>query len=162
MAYDDRYDPDTDFDRWFTVGTGRAISPWIRSGDRVLELGCATGLMSVSLVAAGASVTGVDRSDAYLERARARGIPGAEFLQGEVTDLALGRQFDHVVATNLAQEVREPSALMAVVAAHLRPGGLTHLTVPNPRSLHRLVGVEMGLLEEIGRASCRERVGQYV
>src|SRR3546814_13750248 len=63
-------------------------------------------------------------------------------------DLVLGGQFDHVVETNLAQEVREPSALMAVVAAHLRPGGLAHLTVPNPRSLHRLVGVEMGLLED--------------
>src|SRR3546814_6301245 len=104
--------------------------------------------MSVSLVAAGASVTGVDRADAYLERARARGIPGAEFLQGEVTDLAMGRQFDHVVATNLAQEEREPSALMAVVAAHIRLGGLAHLTVPNPRSLQRLVGEEMGRMEE--------------
>lgn len=150
MGYDDRYDPDADFDRWFTVGTGRAIAPWLKPGDEVLELGCATGLMTVTLAEAGAVVVGVDRSEVYLERARARALPQASFLAHDVTTLDLRRTFDHVVLANVAHEVPDPAALFRVVRHHLRSGGLAHVTVPNPRSLHRLLGVEMGLLADVG------------
>lgn len=155
MGYDDRYDPDADFDRWYTIGTARAIAPWLRTGDAVLELGCATGLMSASFTAAGTTVFGVDRSSAYLERARARGLTGASFEEGDVTAVDLGRTFDHVVVANVAHEVPDPGPLFEVVRGHLRPGGLAHLTVPNPRSLHRLVGIEMGLLQDVATVGGR-------
>lgn len=150
MGYDDRYDPDADFDRWYTIGTGRAIGGWIRAGDTVLELGCATGLMSELLVAAGATVVGIDRSADYLARARARELPGSRFVEGDVTTVELGRQFDHVVVANLLHELPEPASAFGVIAQHLCPGGLVHLTVPNPSSLHRRVGREMGVLPASG------------
>jgi SAM-dependent methyltransferase len=160
MGYDDRYDPDVDFDRWFTLGTARAIAPWVRSGESVLELGCATGLMTAELVAAGAVVVGVERSEAYLRRAEERGLEGTSFVCGDATETRLGRTFDHVVAANLLHEVDRPAEVMDTIRVHLRPGGLVHLTVPNPRSLHRLVGIEMGLLADTtalsGRASSLE------
>ena len=157
MGYEDRYDPDADFDRWYTVGTARAIAPWLVPGDAVLELGCATGLMSADLVAAGATLVGIDRSASYLERAGQRSLPDATFVQADVTTLALGRTFDHVVAANVLHEVPDPAALLEVAARHLRPGGHVHLTVPNPRSLHRLIGVEMGLLADVTDLSERAR-----
>lgn len=150
MGYDDRYDPDADFDRWFTIGTARAIATWLRPGDEVLELGCATGLMTEALAAAGGVVVGVDRSEIYVERARQRGLESATFVIADVVELELGRTFDHVVAANLAHEVPEPARLLEVARRHLRPGGQVHVTVPNPRSLHRLVGIEMGLLADTG------------
>ena len=149
MGYDNRYDPDADFDRWYTLGTARAITPWLRRGDEVLELGCATGLMTAAFVEEGASVLGVDRSETYLERAAARGLPNASFVSQDVTRVDLDRVFDHVILANLVHEMTDPGALFAVVQRHLRPGGLAHVTVPNPRSIHRLVGMEMGLLADL-------------
>jgi hypothetical protein len=75
--YSDRYDPDTHIDRIYTDETGRAIAEWMRAGDQVLELGCATGRMSRWFADAGANVVGVDRSAVYLDRARSRGLTGA-------------------------------------------------------------------------------------
>jgi cyclopropane fatty-acyl-phospholipid synthase-like methyltransferase len=66
------YDPDTDFDVRYTMATVRRIATRVAAGDRVLELGCATGLMTAHLADQGARVTGVDRSGPYLARARER------------------------------------------------------------------------------------------
>lgn len=155
MGYDDRYDPEADFDRWYTLGTARAIAAWLRPGDSVLELGCATGLMTESMVGEGVTVHGVDRSARYLERARARALPSTTFTEHDVTTVDLGTTFDHVVIANVVHEVPDPAALFSVVRRHLRPSGLAHVTVPNPRSLHRLVGVEMGLLPDTAALSER-------
>ena len=75
VPYSDVYDPDEDFDRWFTDGTAAAIGQWVRPGDAVLELGCATGRMSAVFAAMGATVTGVDIAAPYLARARGRRGP---------------------------------------------------------------------------------------
>src|SRR4051812_26307799 len=56
----------------------------IRSGMRVLELGCGNGVLTQKLVARGADVTAVDRSQRMLVRARRR-APAATFEQCEIT-----------------------------------------------------------------------------
>jgi 2-polyprenyl-3-methyl-5-hydroxy-6-metoxy-1,4-benzoquinol methylase len=148
------YDPDRDFDRWYTIGTGREIAAWLRPGDDVLELGCATGLMTEQLVAAGARVTAVDRAGHYLERVAARRLPGVDVV---AADLAIAFPdvgvHDHVLATSLLHQIPDPAAFVAAAAARLRPGGLLHLTVPNPRSLHRLLAVDDGHLASLGEIS---------
>lgn len=154
MGYDDRYDPDADFDRWYTRGTGRAIAAFLRPGDEVLELGCATGAMTVAFVAAGATVVGVDRSAPWLERARARRLQGATFQLADIDGLDLGGRFDHVVAANVLHEVPDLDAALAVCRQHARDGGLLHVTLPNPRSLHHLLGRAMGL-SSVGELSER-------
>ena len=157
VDYSDRYDPDADFDLWYTDATSAAVVERLRPGQRVLELGCATGRMSARLVAAGGALVGVDRSAAYVDRARARELRGACFVVDDVANHVQRerRRYDHVVATNLLHEVDEPGALVAAAARGLLPGGLLHLTLPNPRSLHRLVALEMGLIDDLGATSER-------
>lgn len=155
MGYDDRYDPDTDFDRWYTRGTATAIARWIEPAQSVLELGCATGAMTEAIVACGASVTAVDRSEAYLDRARARVAKGVEFLHADIAELALGRTFDHVVAANVAHEVPDLASFLAVCRDHVRAGGYVHVSLQNPRSLHRLLGRAMGLIDDLLAVSAR-------
>ncbi|HTI34462.1 MAG TPA: class I SAM-dependent methyltransferase [Miltoncostaea sp.] len=158
------YDPDTDFDARYTMATVRRIAERVAPGERVLELGCATGLMTAHLAGQGARVTGVDRSGAYLERARARvgdravlveavlDAPGWEDLTGD--------GFDHVLLCNLIHELPDPVGLLRRVAALLAPGGLVHLSLQNPDSIHRLVAVEMGLIDDVREVSARgERFG---
>jgi len=155
MSYADRYDPDEDFDRWYTVATGREIGRWLRPGDAVLELGCATGLMTSAFVERGATVTAVDHAPAYLDRARARQLPGVTFVEHDIVTVAVADRFRHVVLANVAHEVPDPAALFRTAAAHLEPGGLLHVTLQNPRSIHRLVGLELGQIAALTDLSAR-------
>ncbi|MGD9570705.1 MAG: class I SAM-dependent methyltransferase [Thermoleophilia bacterium] len=151
------YDPDADFDSRYTRATGARVVTRVAPGERVLELGCATGLMTAVLAEAGAVVTGLDHSDAYLDRARARALPGARFeraaLDGPGWEALAGDGFDHVLACSLLHEVTDPGDLLRRAAALLAPGGLVHVSLQNPQSIHRLVAVEMGLIEDAGVVS---------
>lgn len=157
-AYAGTYDPDTDFDALYTRATARRVTAHVRPGDRVLEAGCATGLMTAALVEAGARVTAVDRSPEYLERLHARALPGVVTLCRDLDAHPLpSGPFDHVVATNLLHELSDPAAFLARVGETLGPRGVAHVTVPNPGSLHRLVALEMGLLDDLDGLSDRAR-----
>ncbi|MEM9713464.1 MAG: methyltransferase domain-containing protein [Actinomycetota bacterium] len=155
--YDARYDPDEDFDVLYTDLTAELIVRRVDSGDRVLELGCAGGRMTAALAAAGATVTGVDRSSTYLERARARALPGVELRRDEIVGYDDGSRYDHVVITSVLHEVPDPRGLMATCARSVRTGGLVHVSAPNPHSLHRLLAVRMGLIDELGELSATSR-----
>ena len=155
------YDPDTDFDRRYTDATAARVAERIAPGQRVLELGCATGLMTAPLVAAGARVTAVDRSGEYLDRARARVGEGATLVRAGLEEPgweeATGAGFDHVLACNLIHEMDDPVALLARARAVLAPDGLVHLTLQNPASIHRLVALEMGVIDDLRDISDRGR-----
>lgn len=146
------YDPDTDFDSRYTTATVARVAERITAGQRVLELGCATGLMTCALLAAGAAVTAVDRSPGYLARARARAAD-AVLVQAGLEDAdweqRTGSGFDHVLACNLIHEMDDPVALLARARDVLAEGGLVHLSLQNPASIHRLVALEMGLIGDL-------------
>ena len=160
VDYTGTYDPDADFDRVYTLATARRIRRWLRPGDRVLELGAATGLMTAELAGEGREVEAVDRSAPYLERLRARGLPGVTAREGDVEAVDAAGPYEHVVATNLIHELADPSAFLAACAGRLAPGGLLHVSLQNPRSLHRIIAVEMGMLGSLHELSARgERYG---
>jgi trans-aconitate methyltransferase len=121
----------------------------------VLELGCATGLMTVQLAQVAGELVAVDRSASYLERLRVRRLPGATAILADVETYEPAGRFDHVVAANLLHELGDPGALLARARGWLSPGGRIHVTLPNPRSLHRLVALEMGLIESLDQLSAR-------
>ena len=153
------YDPDTDFDARYTMATVRRIGERVAPGDRVLELGCATGLMTAHLADLGARVTGVDRSGAYLDRARARVGERAALVEAGLAEPGwedlTGDRFDHVLLCNLVHELPDPVDVLTRAAGLLGPHGLVHLSLQNPDSIHRLVAVEMGLIEDVREVSER-------
>ena len=159
MLYTDTYDPEIDFDRWHTVATAEALTVWIRPGDDVLELGCATGLMTAEIAASGARVLAVDHDDRYLARTTRRALSGVETRRDDVTRIRVDRRFDHVVATNIVHEVDDVPAFLDNCRHHLRSAGLLHVSLQNPRSIHRLVGREMGLIGDLRAVS--DRGAQY-
>lgn len=158
-AYATAYDPDEDFDAWYSDVTAEAIATQLAPGQTVLELGCATGRMSARFAAADVEVTGVDRSAAYLARAAARRLPRARWVNADVDAHLRGdrRRYDHVVATNLLHELDDPAAFVAAAAERLRPGGVLHLTLQNPSSIHRLVALDLGLIDDLRAISDRGR-----
>lgn len=155
MSYSDRYDPDQDFDRWYTEATAQQVVQWLRPADSVLELGCATGLMTAPLAARAQRVVAVDHASAFLVRARGRDLPNVSFVEHDIASLELAERFHHVVLANVVHEVPDTSRLFATAAAHLVAGGLLHVTVQNPRSIHRLVGRELGQIDRLDQLSAR-------
>jgi SAM-dependent methyltransferase len=153
--YSAAYDPDRDFDAVYTRATGRRIAAGVAPGARVLELGCASGLMTAQLAEVAGELIAVDRSGPYLERLRARRLLGVRAVLADVEDYRPVGRFDHVVAANLLHEVGDPGALLRRARGWLSPGGRIHVTLPNPRSLHRLVALEMGLIDSLDALSER-------
>lgn len=103
----------------------------------ILELGIGTGETSLRVLALhpGARLTGVDESEAMLERARER-FPLADLRVGRLEDPLPGGTYDLVVSA-LAVHHLEPAAkaeLFGRVAGRLRSGGrfvLADLVVPD-------------------------------
>lgn len=155
------YDPDADFDGRYTRATVARILERVAPGQRALELGCATGLMTAALALAGARVSAIDRSQDYLDRARERVGEGVTLIRAGLEDPGweelVGPGFDHVLACNLIHEMDDPVALLARARDVLAEGGLVHLSLQNPASIHRLVALEMGLIEDLREISERGR-----
>ncbi|MGY1820329.1 class I SAM-dependent methyltransferase [Geodermatophilus sp. SYSU D00079] len=156
--YSDRYDPETDFDRHYTVATGTRIRRWFRPGDRVLELGCAAGFMTSLFAERDVRVDAVERTPSYHERAVARGLPQVTFHLSDIDDFVPAERYQHVVAAHVINELPDPLGLLQRIGTEmLAPGGLVHVTMTNPLSLHRLIAMEMGLIEAPTALSDRGR-----
>jgi SAM-dependent methyltransferase len=159
--YSAAYDPEADFDSRYSRATIARIAPHVLAGERVLELGCATGLMTAGLASRGARVTAVDRSEAYLARARARGLAGVRFVHAGLDapgwEARTGDGFSHVLACNLIHELPDPVDTLTRAGRLLAADGVVHLTLQNPYSIHRLVALEMGLLDDPRGISGRGR-----
>jgi len=104
-------------------------SPWLRPGDRVLDLGCGGGklcFIASQLVGASGQVIGIDRNRAMLALARgaapvvagAIGYANAGFRRGEIADLAL--DLDAVGRWLAAHPVHDTDGFLALRAEEER------------------------------------------
>jgi ubiquinone/menaquinone biosynthesis C-methylase UbiE len=101
-----------------------ALSLLDETHERVLDVGCGTGLMSARLTASGRRVTGIDLSAAMIARARRRRGVNHEFIEGDAENLPVASgSFDAVV--NLISFHHYPNPTRALAEFHrvLRPGG---------------------------------------
>lgn len=98
-------------------------------GALVLDLGCGGGDVAEVLVGRGARVLGIDLNEELLAAARARDLPGAEFIAADLREeLRLPITVDGIWSSFLAAYHVDLPAALARWAAHLRPGGWIALT----------------------------------
>ena len=127
---------------------------------RVLEVGCGPELLSVQALAQGLPLSRwvvVEPATRYADAARtaARTRPSLVVVQGYVETVADAlapwlsgpEQADLVIVSGVIHETQAPEALLAAALAWLRPGGHIWVSVPNALSFHRLLAVEMGLMD---------------
>ncbi|MCB0062395.1 MAG: class I SAM-dependent methyltransferase [Caldilineaceae bacterium] len=96
------------------------------AGADLLELGCATGLLTTDQLAARFNLTGVDISADQIATARQR-LPDTTWICADMTEVTFApAMFDGVVAFYSIIHVprEEQPALFAKIAKWLRPGGL--------------------------------------
>ena len=91
-----------------------------RAGERILDLGCGDGDLTVKLAELGCKVVAVDASAAQVVAARARGLD-ARVADGQQLDFEGG--FDGVFSNAALHWMRDPDAVIAGVWRALTPGG---------------------------------------
>jgi SAM-dependent methyltransferase len=95
----------------------------ITSDTRLLDVGCGSGLALRLAADRGATVTGLDASEALLEIAGRR-VPGAPLVQGELEALPFADgSFDIVTGFNSFQYAARPVVALAEAVRVLAPGG---------------------------------------
>lgn len=105
----------------------------LRSGARVLEVGCGPGFITerlLTLVPDG-SVTGIDNDPYMIELAERRlsGRENLEFREASVTATRfLDATFDAATARLVFQHIPDPTAAVAELRRVLRPGGRLFIT----------------------------------
>ena len=102
----------------------------LRDGDRILELGCGWGSLSLWMAEhyPNSQITVVSNSRTQKrfidERAAARGLKNLEVITSDVNQLSFapGVQFDRVVSVEMFEHMRNYEVLMQRIAGWLKPG----------------------------------------
>ena len=98
-------------------------------GQRILELGCGWGSLTLHLAAAcpAGRITAVSNSASQREfitaRARALGLANVTVITADVNDFDTESRFDRVVSVEMLEHVRNHRALFARIARWLEPDG---------------------------------------
>ena len=103
----------------------------IREEMRVLDVGSGAGdvaILLASLVGQRGEVVGAELSQAAIEaaesRVRAASLANVTFRCGDPATMAFDKPFDAVVGRYVLQFIPDPSAAIARLWSHLRPGGV--------------------------------------
>jgi len=119
---------------------------------RILEIGCGTDSLFNHLTDFESFVI-VEPIESFVQTAlgHAQGDPRISVLQGFLesqSEQLRSHAFDVVIASSVLHEVEEPTIFLKSLNSICSKQTIAHLNVPNPLSLHRLLAVEMGLIEE--------------
>jgi 2-polyprenyl-3-methyl-5-hydroxy-6-metoxy-1,4-benzoquinol methylase len=119
--------------------------------ERCLELGSADGQGTEYLLRRFGLVTAVDGSTEAVEELRRRyaSADTLEIVHSRFENLDLQRQYDTVVVAHTLDHAQDPDGLLATARKYLKEDGVLLVDVPNGMSLHRQLGVEMGVLTKV-------------
>jgi SAM-dependent methyltransferase len=135
-AWPSKYAPDGRLAGRLTRLAG-AITYHVPAGGSVLDLGCGTGELAVSIAATGMRATGCDISPEMLHRAAAVDASGTvDWVQLDPGWRSLpfsAATFDAVVAASVLEYVDDPAAVLRECSRVLRPSGVVLCTVPDTR-----------------------------
>lgn len=143
LADQDPNDPQ--LNRWVELEAGHLKKGKNRVGElkkhlkvrdaRVLDVGCQWGALSIALFQEGATVTGVDVHEPFVEGAKLRAEDnGAEatFLSCPAEDMPFpDASFDVVIGLNIIEHVRSHRETVREMARVLCPGGHLYMDGPN-------------------------------
>jgi trans-aconitate methyltransferase len=107
----------------FVAELGAPVLDWLhpQPGERILDLGCGDGALTVRLQEMGCDVVGVDASGEQIAAARQLGLD-ARVVDGQA--LPFDAEFDAVFSNAALHWMkRDPDAVIGGVARALKPGG---------------------------------------
>ena len=149
------HDTHQDFDGVLARFTGKMVVPHI-TGLRVLEAGCASGVMTPALLAAASELDVVEGSPVYAEQVEKQYAGKLKMIRSFFEDYKPQQRYEAVVLANVLHHLDNPVDLLKHIAgAWMKKGSVLHLTVPNMTSFHRQLGVAMKVSASVKDASER-------
>lgn len=123
----------------------------------VLEVGCGLDTLANHWPHAERFVV-VEPAAGFAEAARAgtEGRRDVEVVEALLEDAGLTETFDLVLLSGLLGELPDPAALLRDVHGLCAPDTLVHVNVANARSFHRLLALEMGLIQSLTELSAQQ------
>lgn len=146
--YDEYYDEHNltvpDFIHQQLRGIVTQFAPF-RQTNRLLDVGCGSGVLLEAARDAGWEAEGVEVSRPAVEHIRERGF---KVFHGELSEARYpDGYFDVVTATELLEHVPDPQALVAEVTRILRRGGLFWATTPHSKGMSgRMLGTKWSIV----------------
>jgi 2-polyprenyl-3-methyl-5-hydroxy-6-metoxy-1,4-benzoquinol methylase len=148
-----------DFDSNLIRFSGKEILENIGKNKKVLEVGCASGVMTKMLATRCTSLTVVDGNKHYIGQAksfvRKRNV---KFIISLIEDFEPKEKYDVIIVASLLEHVKYPKRVLRHVTKLLAKNGQIHITVPNAHSLHRRIGKAMGLIKNLQEFSKRDKM----
>ena len=121
------------------VEAGRELieSAAVRAGDRILDIGCGTGKLTLELarLVPQGFVTGIDPSEDMLQKALAvsAGAANLKFIRGHAQDMGFVESFDLAFSNSALHWIKKPEDQQAVLRNTFRalsPGGRIAFQMP--------------------------------
>lgn len=105
-------------------------------GKRVADIGCGGGILTESLVKAGAEALGVDLSEELIDIAELHGLEtGVTANYLKISAEALAEQqpagFDHITCMEMLEHVPDPASIIRACASLVKPGGMVFFSTLN-------------------------------
>ena len=114
--YNDKHD--------FVAKYGEDVLEWLQpqNGERILDVGCGTGILTQKIKESGAFVMGIDASAEMIETAKTS-FPNIEFLVKDATDFSFDEPFDATFSNATLHWIIEQSKALQCIYNNLKSGG---------------------------------------
>lgn len=154
-TYSTIYESATDFDITLQKYDFRVLRSFLK-GPAVLEMGCGRGETTRMLGEIFPLLHVVDASQRCIELASMGASKTARFFQCYFEEFEPPCHYDSILLLEVLEHLEDPVLALKRAASWLNPGGAIHILVPNARSLHRRLGVAMGLLPAVDALNDRD------
>ena len=142
--FDRKYTTDKAFRERYAVWT-KTIDKYSNRDNRVLDIGCGSGVLSFYLAARNGSVIGIDGSIEMLRICQARkqeiGMANVDFLNYDIMSLGqiFRAQADLIVCSSVLEYIDDLTGSLRLLASFMKEKGVLVLSMPNKCSLYRLM-----------------------
>jgi 2-polyprenyl-3-methyl-5-hydroxy-6-metoxy-1,4-benzoquinol methylase len=110
-------------------------------------MGPAEGLSTIHLYEAVKDLEVVDASRVYLD-AIAIKLPNVKCHESLFESFDPGRKYDNIYMGHVLEHVEDPQLVINRASNWLNPSGRIIASVPNANSIHREIGVRLGMLDQ--------------
>lgn len=137
----------------------QTLKPFFR-GEKALELGPASGYMTKSLIKEFQKIDLVEGSESLLQEIS--DYPNVRKYCSYFEEFETAEKYDTIIMSHVLEHIADPPIVLRKIYNWLHEDGVFLVSVPNAKSIHRIVAVEMGLLKSVSELNSRDHeLGHY-
>lgn len=138
-------------DPLFLRGSRDLVSKYIKEGN-ILNVGLGYGVWDELLSTSESTITGLDINPELVNHFSVK-YPSIHYIASDVYAYQPSVRYDTIIASHFLEHVPAPGELLKLFATWLAPEGRILIVVPNAESIHRRIGVQMGILKGVSDLS---------